>query len=43
MTAPLTLPPLNEHLQAELRHRYKETRDAETRTRYQILLLALVW
>lgn len=41
MTAPVRLPALDEHLQAELRHRYQETRDAETRTRYQILLLAL--
>lgn len=41
MTAPITLPPLDEHLQVELRHCYKETRDAETRTRYQMLLLAL--
>jgi transposase len=40
MTAPVTLPPLDEHLQTELRHRYEKTRDAETRTRYQMLLLA---
>lgn len=41
MTAPFTLPPVDEPLQAELRQRYRETRDAETRTRYQMLLLAL--
>lgn len=41
MTAPFTLPIIDEPLQAELRHRYRETRDAETRTRYQMLLLAL--
>lgn len=41
MTAPFTLPIIDEHLQAELRHRYRETRDAEIRTRYQMLLLAL--
>jgi transposase len=41
MTAPLTLPVLDEHGQTELRRCYKEAHDAETRTRYQMLLLAL--
>ena len=38
--APITLPPLDEQLQAELHHRYEEARDAETRTRYQMIVLA---
>jgi transposase len=38
--APLTLPPLDEQLQAELHQRYKDATDAETRTRYQMILLA---
>lgn len=41
MTAPFTLPSVDNATRLELRHRYKETRDAETRTRYQMLLLAL--
>ncbi len=34
MTAPITLPPLDAEIQAELRRRYEETDHAETRTRY---------
>jgi transposase len=41
MTAPITLPSLDEATLAELRRRYEETTDAETRTRYQMLLLSL--
>lgn len=41
MTAPITLPSLDEPTLAELRWRYEETNDAETRTRYQVLLLSL--
>jgi hypothetical protein len=41
MTAPITLPSLAEPTLAELRRRYEETTDAETRTRYQMLLLSL--
>src|SRR5690348_10861951 len=41
MTKPLTLPPMDEEAQTELRRRYEESPDAETRTRYQMLLLAL--
>jgi transposase len=41
MTVPLRLPPLDESTRVELYHRYEETRDAETRTRYQMLLFAL--
>ena len=40
MTAPITLPPLNEQTLTELRGRYDDTSDAETRTRYQMLLLS---
>ena len=40
MTAPITLPPLDPKMQAELRCRYEETDNAETRTRYQMVLLA---
>ena len=40
MTAPITLPSLDEPTLAELRRRYEETPDAETRTRYQMLLLS---
>jgi transposase len=40
MTAPITLPPLDELTHAELRRRYDETSDAETRTRYQMLVLS---
>jgi transposase len=38
--APITLPPLDEELQAELYQRYEEAGDAETRTRYQMIVLA---
>src|SRR6266487_3548786 len=41
MTAPITLAPLEKPTLDELRRRYKETTDAETRTRYQMLLLSL--
>src|SRR5260370_24143625 len=41
MTAPLTLASLEKPTLAELRRRYEETTDAETRTRYQMLLLSL--
>ena len=40
MTAPITLPPLDEQSLSDLRHRYDEAPDAETRTRYQMLLLS---
>jgi transposase len=40
MTTPITLPPLDEPTLTELRHRYDDTSDAETRTRYQMLLLS---
>src|SRR5436190_14228578 len=40
MTAPIRLPSLDEHILADLRHRYDQTCDAETRTRYQMLLLS---
>jgi len=40
MTAPITLPPLEEQSLSDLRHRYDEASDAETRTRYQMLLLS---
>ena len=41
MTAPITLPPLDEPTLTELRRRYDEAVDAETRTRYQMLVLSL--
>ena len=41
MTAPVTLPSVDEPTLAELRRRYEETSDAETRTRYQMLILSL--
>ena len=41
MTAPIPLPSLDEPTLAELRRRYQETTDAETRTRYQMLVLSL--
>jgi transposase len=41
MTAPITLAPLEKPTLDELRRRSKETTDAETRTRYQMLLLSL--
>jgi hypothetical protein len=40
MPAPLSLPPLEAQLQANLHQRYQETMDAETRTRYQMIVLA---
>jgi transposase len=40
MTAPLTLASLDRPTWAQLRRRYEETTDAETRTRYQMLLLS---
>ena len=40
MTAPITLPPVDAEMQAELRRRSEETDQAETRTRYQMVLLA---
>src|SRR5205085_11421182 len=40
MTTPITLPPLDEPSLSDLRHRYDEASDAETRTRYQMLLLS---
>jgi Homeodomain-like domain len=39
MPPPLRVP-LDPAAHAELEHRYRTTRDAETRTRYQIVLLA---
>jgi transposase len=39
MTAPITLRPLDEQGLIDLRRRSDETSDAETRTRYQMLLL----
>src|SRR6266700_1166796 len=41
MSAPLTLPSLDEPTLAELRRRYEDTSDAQTRTRYQMLVLSL--
>src|SRR6266849_4305697 len=41
MTKPLTLPPLDEVTLTELHRRYEESPNAETRTRYQMLLLSL--
>jgi transposase len=40
-TAPIILTSLEKPTQAELRRRYEETNDAETRTRSQMLLLSL--
>ena len=40
MTAPITLPPLDRAILAELRRRYEETANVESRTRYQMILLA---
>jgi transposase len=40
MTAPITLPELDAATLAELRQRYEETSNAESRTRYQMVLLA---
>jgi transposase len=41
MAAPITLPSLEKSTLAELRRCYEETTDAETRTRYQMLLLSV--
>jgi transposase len=41
LTKPLALPPLDEETLTELRRRYEKSPDAETRTRYQMLLLSL--
>ena len=41
MTAPITLTSLDKPAQVELHRRYEETTDAETRTRYLMLLLSL--
>jgi transposase len=41
MTAPITITSLDESTVVDLLRRYEETTDAETRTRYQILLLSL--
>src|SRR2546430_5931718 len=41
MTAPITLASLEKPTLTALRRRYEETSDAETRTRYQMLLLSL--
>jgi transposase len=38
--APITSPPVDEQLQANLRQHYEETTDAESRTRYQMIVLA---
>src|SRR5215472_9426659 len=40
MTAPITLRPLDEQTLNDLRRCYDDTSDAETRTRYQMLLLS---
>jgi transposase len=40
MTAPITLQSLDEQTLSDLHGRYNETSDAETRTRYQMLLLS---
>jgi transposase len=40
MTAPITLAPLDAVTLAQLRRRYEETPNVESRTRYQMLLLA---
>ena len=40
MSTPLVLPRLNPTALAELHQRYEETSDVESRTRYQMLLLA---
>jgi transposase len=40
MTAPITLQPFDEQSLIDVRRRYDETCDAETRTRYQMLLLS---
>lgn len=40
MTAPITLPRLDPATFAELRQRYEDTPKVESRTRYQMILLA---
>ena len=40
LTTPITLPPLDEQTLTELRQRYDDAFDAETRIRYQMLLLS---
>ena len=40
LTAPITLPPLDDQTLIDIRCCYEETPDAETRTRYQMLLLS---
>src|SRR5436305_14801372 len=40
MTAPITLPQLETATLTELRQRYEETPNVESRTRYQMILLA---
>ena len=40
MTAPITLPRLDTATVAELRQRYEDTPNVESRTRYQMILLA---
>jgi transposase len=40
MPAPIILPPFDEQLQAELHERYEQAGDAETRTRYHMIVLA---
>ena len=40
MPAPLMLPPIDAQLQANLHQLYEETTNAETRTRYQMIVLA---
>ena len=39
MPAPIMLPPLDAQLQTNLHQHYEETTDAETRTRYQMIVL----
>ena len=40
LTAPITLPPLDEQTLTKLCHGYEAASDAETRTRYQMLLFS---
>jgi transposase len=40
VTAPITLPPLDAATLTELRQRYEDTPKVESRTRYQMILLA---
>lgn len=40
MSAPITLSPLDTQMLAQLRRRYDETSEAETRTRSHMILLA---